>query len=165
MTHSLLTSNLQKLADAALEKLNEPSTLGPEADWIDRAYAKATRLSLRDLQHCHEKNIRMHPAIAGSLIGPTDFSAVLRWLREYRPIGRDGATVNESFRISRAGWNGVGMYVKAEDLDTGTPYLTLFTARKEFQRGWLPSQADLFAEDWIVLYTPEIEGTPDVVEV
>lgn len=165
MTHSTLTSHMRRLAEIAMEKLNEPNTLGPEADWIDHAYAKATRLSLRDLQHFHEKNVRMHPNIAGSLIGPTDFSAVLRWLKEYRPISRESKTVVESFRISRSGWNGVGMYVKAEDLHTATPFLTLFTAKKEFQRGWLPSQADLFANDWIVLYDPIFEGTPDVVEV
>lgn len=28
------------------------------------------------------------------------------------------------------------------------PYLALFNAQKKWQPGWVPSQGDLFAEDW-----------------
>jgi Protein of unknown function (DUF2829) len=37
--------------------------------------------------------------------------------------------------VARSGWNGKGM----------------FTASKQFQPGWLASQADMLAEDWVAV--------------
>lgn len=165
MTHTSLTQNLNLIVTAARNELAEPPKLDHESDWIDQAYLKTTQLALRDVVNAHAHAIRLHPQISGCLVGPTDFSAVLRWAKEFRLIGREGNTVHESFRIARSGWNGNGMYAYVEGLGTDTPHFTLFTAQKLHQRGWLPSQADLFASDWIVLYTPEMEGTPDVEEV
>lgn len=82
-------------------------------------------------------------------------------------------------RIARSGWNGKGMFIvmmpplylppfntqdtfrKVNDrtakwigedkpLDC-QPYIAMYTATKQWQPGWLASQADLFAEDWEVI--------------
>ncbi|MFA5423122.1 MAG: DUF2829 domain-containing protein [Phycisphaerae bacterium] len=82
-------------------------------------------------------------------------------------------------RISRAGWNGKGMFVvympplylppfntadtarkvndrTAKHIGEDTPldsqgYFAMFTAKKQWQPGWLASQADMLAEDWEVV--------------
>lgn len=81
-------------------------------------------------------------------------------------------------KIARMGWNGKSMWialsgtqlrsleVKSEDLwsphskefaeqNGGSvevpPYVIMKTADNKIQAGWLPSQPDLFAEDWEVL--------------
>lgn len=82
-------------------------------------------------------------------------------------------------KLARAGWNGKGQFVvmmpalylpphntqepgaKVNDrtakhigvdkpLDS-QPYFALFNAQGKWQPGWLPSQGDLFAEDWIIV--------------
>lgn len=80
-------------------------------------------------------------------------------------------------KLARSGWNGKGQFVvmmpalylpphntqepgvKVNDrtakhigVDTpldSQPYFALFNAQGKWQPGWLPSQGDLFAEDWI----------------
>lgn len=82
-------------------------------------------------------------------------------------------------KIAREGWNGKGMWLVMMDELKLPPYSTQDTARKvndrtakwigedaefhsmkyiamwnargKWQPGWLPSQEDLFAEDWTVL--------------
>lgn len=82
-------------------------------------------------------------------------------------------------RIQRLGWNGKGMFIvlmprlqlppfntqgtdrKVNDrtakwigedqpLDC-QPYIAMYTAQKQWQPGWLASQADMLADDWCVL--------------
>lgn len=64
--------------------------------------------------------------------------------------------------VRRAGWNGKGQHVYVEDQLSYTvpggvfkgqrreyaPVLVLFNAQGVHQPGWVPSQGDLFAEDW-----------------
>lgn len=82
-------------------------------------------------------------------------------------------------KLTRSGWNGKNQFVvmmpalylppyntedtnrKVNDrtakhigVDTpldSQPYCALLNAQGKWQAGWLPSQGDLFAEDWIVL--------------
>lgn len=75
-------------------------------------------------------------------------------------------------RVARTGWNGKGMfliYVPGNPncpLTPGTPYdlaldeqthvainphIDMKTASGEMQPGWLASQTDMLAEDWMVL--------------
>lgn len=82
-------------------------------------------------------------------------------------------------RISRSGWNGQNMFIvlmpelrlppyntqgterKVNDRTAKwigedqplncRPYIAMYTTLKEWQPGWLASQADLLAEDWTVL--------------
>lgn len=85
----------------------------------------------------------------------------------------------EDKAICREGWNGKGQFVvimpalylppyntadtsrKVNDrtakwigedqpLDC-QPYFALYNAQKKWQPGWLPSQGDLFAEDWQIV--------------
>lgn len=57
-------------------------------------------------------------------------------------------------RITRAGWNAGGQYVAAQIPDKGSkmsrPYLYLKNAQNDFVP-WVPSQGDLFANDWAIL--------------
>lgn len=81
-------------------------------------------------------------------------------------------------KVCRKGWNGKNMFIvvmpelnlppyNTQDInrkvndrtakwigeDTpleSQPYIAMFTAQKKWQPGWLPSQADLFANDWEV---------------
>lgn len=79
----------------------------------------------------------------------------IEWMREGR-------------RVQRVGWNGKGMWIKLvgdETYPAGNlcghnmsepitvkAHICLFTADGEWQPGWLCSQADLLASDWLVLW-------------
>ena len=70
--------------------------------------------------------------------------------------------------VARAGWNGKNMHLYLEDkfsfLVKGgvyastarkyEPVICMFTAQGTHQPGWLASQADMLAHDWIVV-TPQ----------
>lgn len=80
--------------------------------------------------------------------------------------------LKEGKKVSRAGWNGKGMYVtmksgypdgiacneataKAHGIEVGTritycPYLEMKTADNKLVP-WLASQTDILAEDWSIL--------------
>ena len=79
--------------------------------------------------------------------------------------------------VTREGWNGKGMFIvlmpplylppyntqgTARKVNDRTakwigedqpldcqPYIAMYTARKQWQPGWLCSQADMLAEDWV----------------
>lgn len=88
--------------------------------------------------------------------------------------------------VAREGWNGKGMFVvympelnlasfndqtalqKVNDRtakwigpDTPMrvrPYFAMYTAQKEWQPGWVPSQSDMLADDWHSLEPAYDEG-------
>ncbi len=58
--------------------------------------------------------------------------------------------------IQRSGWNGNGLLVRAQFPDEhskmGNPYLYIDARALGGERNpWVPSQTDLFAEDWSVV--------------
>ena len=75
-------------------------------------------------------------------------------------------------KVAREGWNGKGMWIALmpalyldkgiingrtrthigddKDLDS-QPYLVMWTATKQWQPGWLASQADMLSEDWSIV--------------
>lgn len=85
--------------------------------------------------------------------------------------------LKEGKKIQRAGWNGKGQFcikaggysVPLDKLREGThftkeflesegcsemnikPHIDLWNAQKEYISGWVPSQGDLFAEDWQIV--------------
>ena len=63
--------------------------------------------------------------------------------------------VKAGYRIARTGWNGKNMHVYLQTPPAGDhttlPYLVMFTAQGVHQPGWLASQADMLAEDWLVV--------------
>ena len=59
-------------------------------------------------------------------------------------------------KLTRDGWNGKGLFVKAQFPDEhskmGNPYLYIdATMLGGTLNPWVPSQTDLFAEDWRAL--------------
>lgn len=89
------------------------------------------------------------------------------------------AALKAGRKVARAGWNGKGMWIvlmpalylppfntqdtarKVNDrtakfigedkpLDS-QPYISMWTANGKWQPGWLASQADILADDWMVL--------------
>ena len=67
-------------------------------------------------------------------------------------------------RVQRQGWNGKGMHIFIEDKFTALirmsgrtiereyePVICMYTAQGKTQPGWLPSQADILAEDWSIV--------------
>lgn len=95
-----------------------------------------------------------------------DFSIALRLLKQEK-------------KLARKNWNGKGQFVvmmpslylppfntqdtmrkvndrTAKHIGENTPldsqpYFALFNAQGKWQPGWVPSQGDLFAEDWMVV--------------
>lgn len=87
-------------------------------------------------------------------------------------FGQALEALKQGAAVHRAGWNAGGMFVimvpgtDAVEPREGSPYAALHVspsvvnikthlgfknAHGDMQPGWLPSQADLFAEDWFVL--------------
>lgn len=65
--------------------------------------------------------------------------------------------------VQRTGWNGKGMHIYKEEMCAALPVgqgghiphtrnyppvIVLFNAKQQHQLGWLPSQEDIFSEDW-----------------
>lgn len=85
--------------------------------------------------------------------------------------------VKEGKKIARSGWNGANQFIikaggyEVEEARPGSdyekagitgrftiaPHLDLKNAQGVMQPGWVPSQGDLFADDWevITLLTPK----------
>lgn len=63
-------------------------------------------------------------------------------------------------KIARKGWNGKGLFVKAQFPDEhskmGNPYLYINAKALGGEcNPWVPSQTDLFGDDWSVITEPE----------
>ncbi len=82
-------------------------------------------------------------------------------------IGLAVKYLQQGKKVARKGWNGKGMWLIAdmgtEDVSvtrgstygkaglgvvTIEPHIDMYTAAGTMQPGWLPSQADMFADDW-----------------
>lgn len=64
--------------------------------------------------------------------------------------------LKNGFKVSRDGWNGKGLFVSAQFPDEhskmGNPYLYIDAKALGGEcNPWVPSQTDLFAEDWNTL--------------
>lgn len=94
-------------------------------------------------------------------------------------FGKALEALKQGKRIARKGWNGNGMWIvlmtgmrlppyNTQDTDRKVndrtakwigedtpletmPYIAMWTAQKTWQPGWLASQADMLAEDWVVI--------------
>ena len=64
-------------------------------------------------------------------------------------FGEALSALKANSRISRAGWNGKGMWVArmSQKIEMTRPYLYMFTADEETVP-WVASQTDILAEDW-----------------
>jgi hypothetical protein len=87
----------------------------------------------------------------------------------------------KGMRIARKGWNGKGMWVflaESEELNTAADlsslenddgievgaFFVMKTAQGGLQPGWLASQADMLAEDWVILEDVQYMGWPQAEE-
>lgn len=69
-------------------------------------------------------------------------------------FGQALSLVKQNHRVSRAGWNGKGMWIAIQRPVSGSQMTSAFIYIKGAageRIPWLPSQADLLAEDWEVL--------------
>lgn len=129
----------------------------------DPEMAKAIDLGRNALIHKPDEE---EPEADHPIDGPMNFGGALQALRA-------------GLKVARAGWNGKGMWIvlmpalklppyssqepgaKVNDrtakhigVDTpldSQPYFAMWTAAKQWQPGWLASQADMLAEDWMVV--------------
>ena len=87
--------------------------------------------------------------------------------------------MEKGMKVARSGWNGKGMFIvimsglnlpphntqgterKVNDRTAkwigentpleSQPYIAMWTAQQKWQPGWLASQADMLAHDWLIL--------------
>lgn len=68
-------------------------------------------------------------------------------------IGEAIEELKQGKRVSRAGWNGKGMYLSLQIPDKNSkmtlPYVYMYTADRHLVP-WLCSQTDLLSSDWVV---------------
>ncbi|MFJ8516158.1 DUF2829 domain-containing protein [Lysinibacillus xylanilyticus] len=70
----------------------------------------------------------------------------------------DIKALKEGKKLARKGWNGKEMYITlipaGNAMFQGYPMqdcVGMKTANNLMQPGWLPSQADMLAEDWVIV--------------
>lgn len=68
------------------------------------------------------------------------------------------AALKAGSRVAREGWNGKGMWLHLVTPDNSIPlgypiqpYIAMKTADDKMQPGWLAIQADMLAEDWVLV--------------
>ena len=65
-------------------------------------------------------------------------------------FGEAIALLKQGKYVTRPGWNGKGMYLYLKTITRDyAPCIVMRTAQGYHQPGWLASQADMLAEDWI----------------
>lgn len=68
-------------------------------------------------------------------------------------FGEALALLQDNGKVSRAGWNGKGMYLALQRPDVNSkmtlPYIYMKT-RDDHLVPWLASQTDILAEDWMI---------------
>ena len=77
---------------------------------------------------------------------------------EYMTFGDALEALKQGERIQREGWNGKGMWLKLIPAGNASylgyamqDCIGMKTATGVMQPGWLASQADILAEDWVIL--------------
>lgn len=59
-------------------------------------------------------------------------------------------SLKDEVKVQRKGWNGKGMYIYLNKFLGFQPCIVMCTAQGLHQPGWLASQVDMLAEDWVV---------------
>jgi hypothetical protein len=94
------------------------------------------------------------------------FEGALEHLKQGRKVAREGWNGKNQFVVMMPAlylppYNTQGTERKVNDrtakwigedqpLDC-QPYIALYNAQKKWQPGWIPSQGDLFASDWVIV--------------
>lgn len=75
--------------------------------------------------------------------------------RDYQPtdamsFGHAVAALKAGERVCRAGWNGKGMFLfYTDEVPSFAPFIAINTGSEV--RPWLASQADMLADDWMIV--------------
>lgn len=127
------------------ETITNPS-VAEKIVYVDKTYDD-------DLVHANCKDIYIEDAFFLLKDGTYDFGSAIGFLKE-------------GMKVARKGWNGKSQYIQ---LATGISYKTAtgeivncehdaignkaiaFVGTSGVQMGWLASQADMLAEDWVIV--------------
>jgi hypothetical protein len=117
------------------------------------------------------------PNVEGYL-GYVSWSPKEQFERAYRPtdnmnFGLAIEALKNGHKVARRGWNGKNMFLvyvpstpncefkegspymkalnKASAIANINPHIDMYTATGEFQPGWLASQTDMLADDWMIV--------------
>ena len=109
--------------------------------YIDKIYDN-------NLVHSNCKNIYIEDVYFSVEEDTYDFGAAINFLKD-------------SFKVARKGWNGKGIYLflaHGEDIQSCTgihekcvDVICMKTAQDTIVFGWLASQTDMLAEDWVIV--------------
>lgn len=72
-------------------------------------------------------------------------------------FGQAIEAIKQDKLLARIGWNGKNMYIyltRFNNIDSNISYeptIVMHNAQGQFQPGWLASQADMLAEDWVII--------------
>jgi hypothetical protein len=101
-----------------------------------------------------EQRLDMQPTIEAEI-------AADRWAWNYVEDGSFGAALQhlkKGFKVARTGWNGKGMYLTlihaGDNMHQGFAVqdcIAMKTANNLMQPGWLASQNDMLATDWVIV--------------
>jgi Protein of unknown function (DUF2829) len=99
--------------------------------------------------------------------GYTSWSPVDVFKKAYRPcdaltFGLAIEALKKGLKVARTGWNGKGMWIamispagfqgtNIADAYEMLPSICMKTADEKILVGWLASQTDIFAEDWMII--------------
>lgn len=62
------------------------------------------------------------------------------------------ALKEDGVRIARSGWNGAGLYIYLHSKDeVMEPFMVIYNPKTQKKNTWVPSSADLIANDWLLL--------------
>ena len=69
--------------------------------------------------------------------------------------------------VQRQGWNGKNMfvYLGKYNIPKFQPVFVMYNAQGNFQAGWIPSQADILAEDWVEVEVKDESAEDDIYNV
>ena len=97
--------------------------------------------------------------------------------------------LKDGYRVQRSGWNGKNMWIALGNGNVKLPvdkfwnphskahaennggsatvdsYFIMKTAQDTIQMGWVPSQADMLANDWVIIENEETKQEPEVIHV
>lgn len=71
--------------------------------------------------------------------------------------------LNSGFICARAGWNGKHMYIYKLIEENYLPTIVMKTSDDKFLKGWLASQTDIFATDWMTVTVHEVSKGKSIV--
>lgn len=137
--------------------------IGTSKDFDSSAQVHFVRLTLQD--GAISSGMHPNPMIAEkkATIAAIEYSIKKGWIEKVSPycsFSKALELLKQGDKITRKGWNGKGMWLtlipkshwettRGLEMLDGLPWVGMKTVDDKFVP-WLPSQTDLFAEDWMI---------------